>query len=189
MFQFLIGRLGTSTKDASSLIEYLCFNSLQVGQVLPHRSYIQCNWLVSIPYRQARYNNPRMEHHPLHDSFNSLQVGQVRIMGHKSRKILRHVSIPYRQARYSNSSGLQPQQSAFQFLIGRLGTSPPPYLREGIKSFNSLQVGQVLILIRLPSGISTSFQFLIGRLGTSNRYRSDIPTFKVSIPYRQARYF
>ena len=167
MFQFLIGRLGT--QKFLNIIRY--------------------SVIVSIPYRQARYDAQKLtgvEYNiefqfligrlgttalilslqVFSSSFNSLQVGQV------------HFPSLYTSSLYI----------VFQFLIGRLGTSGSiqmiqdyqqvsiPYrqarymiyivIQMILQRFNSLQVGQVREeVLDTVNGI-WQFQFLIGRLGT-----------------------
>ena len=208
-FQFLIGRLGTRFY-CLLLHLILGFNSLQVGQVLYF--YFVFYWVIrsfnSLQVGQVLYMSfynlfiifsfnslqvgqvlctnvneiskdylfqfligrlgtfPPLQVLFLCPSFNSLQVGQV-LSSTLRTIILIYVSIPYRQARY--------RQRKYQ-------------VRNFIQGFNSLQVGQVLADNPKLEKNFVWFQFLIGRLGTFKFLNIIFHLWKVSIPYRQARY-
>ena len=98
-FQFLIGRLGTFKECYYLMQEKGSFNSLQVGQVHCSFTLGSQSVQVSIPYRQARYDNRLSFFFSFSSCFNSLQVGQVRLyVTYRLSQFI--VSIPYRQARY-----------------------------------------------------------------------------------------
>ena len=122
MFQFLIGRLGTRLIIKLYCFS-VCFNSLQVGQVLVYQ---------------------HLDQHHL-GSFQFL-IGRLGTL----------TTLPG-----------WPYYIVFQFLIGRLGTHRSRgSTRQSIPGFNSLQVGQVRIIVSLSIPLVFRFQFLIGRLGT-----------------------
>ena len=143
-FQFLIGRLGTYCGFWIMLqISLFQFLIGRLGTLSPFRHY-QCHSLVSIPYRQARYKYFDIISAVKTSGFQFL-IGRLGTCSDCSESIT---------------------QAVFQFLIGRLGTSKIANVLKSLRSFNSLQVGQVHISLFILYPFCVKFQFLIGRLGT-----------------------
>ncbi len=120
---------------------------------------------VSIPYRQTKYI-------------------------HCSKYQLCHslVSIPYRQTKYWYILNHILTRVKFQFLIGRLNTSPRSLDLSHLIQFQFL-IGRLNTLFLLwKQRMLLMFQFLIGRLNTGIHDRSSCLCIPVSIPYRQTKY-
>ena len=141
------------------------FNSLQVVQVPQTNQESGTFRLVSIPYRQSRYQ------YCFH-SFFCLAMFQFLIGSLGTRK------------------GVDKRKSKklFQFLIGSLGTLSPFIKIEPETRFNSLQVVQV----RQPCLFCSVFHVLVSIPYRQSRYlkrsMKKLWLMLVSIPYRQSRY-
>ena len=142
-FQFLIGRLAIE-KFRQGRIPAPHFNSSQVGSQCRHIDMFHHIFFISIPHRQARNAQLKLNFCARWHNFNSSQVGSQLYLGHLSSRIPDRISIPHRQARNRKISSRSNSGSAFQFLIGRLAMPAHRYVSSYILYFNSSQVGSQL---------------------------------------------
>ncbi len=188
-FQFLIGRLQTTSRSQQTKNIPSSFNSSQVGYKLDlpksmfmlflgfnssQVGYKRCCWCSSraicsrfqflIGRLQTSFTNWVII--VRHYGFNSSQVGYKPGCLFGTWRSACLVSIPHRQATNDREYINHLILFRFQFLIGRLQTLRLSIGGADVLSFNSSQVGYKRIPLIVLKSTRSQFQFLIGRLQT-----------------------